>query len=52
MFKFMLEEKIKEIESKYNIGVNNYSDVDKAVLETLKTLLVQYDILKQIEQVN
>lgn len=52
MFKLMLEEKIKEIESKYNIGVNNYSDVDKAVLETLKTLLAQYDILKQIEQVN
>lgn len=52
MFKFMLEEKIREIKSKYNIGNSNYSDVDKAVLEMLEILLAQYDILKQIEQID
>lgn len=51
MFKFTIEEQIKKIKSKYNINtkIEQYSEVDKAILDTLESVLTQYDTFKTLE---
>lgn len=51
MFKFTIEEQIKKIKSKYNINtkIEQYSEVDKAILDTLEGVLTQYDTFKTLE---
>ena len=51
MFKFTIEEQIKKIKSKYNINtkIEQYSEVDKAILDTLECVLTQYDTFKTLE---
>lgn len=50
MFKFAIEEKIKTIKSKYNVNNSNYSDIDKAILDTLESILTQYNMFKTLEK--
>lgn len=51
MFKFTIEEQIRKIKSKYNMttSTEQYSEVDKAILDTLKSVLTQYDTFKTLE---